>query len=97
VTETTDNRVFEIIEIAQADENLLKITGLTFKTLRVGDLVHIRDDKKPLVSRSATFDIKRIFVFGREISEVDRGYYIELFVSGGNEDILKDEKYFYLK
>jgi hypothetical protein len=96
MAETTDERAFEIFKVEQADENLLKIIGLTLKTLHVGDRLHIYDDKNALVSNAALFDVRRIFVFGRERSEIDRGFSIELFVSGNSADVLKDAKYLYL-
>jgi len=97
MAETADERAFEIIEVEQAEENLLKIIGLTLKTLKVGDRINIHDDKNALVSNAAIFDVRRIFVFGRELSKVDRGFYIELFVSGNSGDLLRDAKYLYLK
>lgn len=86
---TLDDAAFEIGKVEQVEENLYKIVGLAFKTLKVSDIV--------FYDESAQFEITKIFVFGRELTEIDRGFYIELFLQGADDEGLSNMKYLYLK
>ncbi len=94
MTNPSDDEAFEFGKVEQVDEKLYKLVGLTLKTLKVNHQV-VADNSS--TSNSDAFDVAKILVFGKELAEIDRGFYVELFVSGNNGDTLKDIKYLYLK
>ena len=97
MTNTNDVRAFEIAEVDQIDETECRVIGLTLKTLKVGDTVCVYNDEATSIFYSAEFDVSRIRVFGRELPQIDRGFYVEIFVATDMGDVLKDVKYLCLK
>jgi hypothetical protein len=87
-------QVLEVIKVEPSGENKWMVVGLTYETIAVGEKLYICQEQETLNPHLA-FEISRIEVFKREISERDRGFGVRLDLIGEAGEKLQEVKHLY--
>lgn len=85
--------VFEIMDIKEIDDTTLRVRGLALAPLSFGKCLMVQPMNGSQVSVS--WEILRVFVFSRDVTDVDKGYYVELLLKGVRGDLLRENLYLY--
>ena len=94
MSQSAAKQVLEVIKVEPSGENQWKVVGLTYETIAIGDKLYILGEQETLNPHLA-FEISRIEVFKREISEIDRGFGVRLLLIGEAGERLKEVKHLY--
>jgi len=94
MSQSAAKQVFEVLKVEPSGENKWAVFGLTYETIAVGEKLYIWQEQEMKAPRLA-FEVAHIGIWNREISDVDRGYYVTLLLIGEAGAKLQDVKHLY--
>jgi hypothetical protein len=93
---TSKNDKSKVFEISQADlgNNLLKVAGRAYNTIKVGDVLFACDPDKA-TDDCASFRVTGITMYGREIEEIESAFTAWLILEGDDRAVLEKSAYLF--